>query len=237
MKFFVYLDSTQSTGTRPSSSLFNLNQPIVSMMQMKVKSFTFGNTLHNVVSPYNTLVFNSTSLTLPEGYYTFSELIDYINTALMANVLFTANLTVETHAVVLDSENSAVWTIGSNILQITSGMYKTFVLNPYRTYTGNFQSNIFLAQPMAIALTSQALQGSASRFITTADQRITNPFFICPVTDPFGSIQSPQFDLDFTLAFSNNSLNQFDLVLFDPATGRELVEVGHWSLILEIITR
>ena len=48
-------------------------------------------------------------------------------------------------------------------------------------------------------------------------------------------MQSPEYDLDFTLAFSNNSLNSFDLTIFDPATGRELTEI--WSLILEIHTR
>ena len=109
MKYCVYLDSTQSTGTRPSNSTYNLNQSVIGMQSLKVKSFTFANTLYNISSSNKQLNFDSTLLTIPEAFYTFSQLIKYIDDALMNSIAFTSNLTTEMHAVVLNADNLLTW--------------------------------------------------------------------------------------------------------------------------------
>ena len=237
MKYCVYLDSTQSTGTRPSSSTYNLNQSVIGMQSLKVKSFTFANTLYNISSSNKQLNFNRTLLTIPEAFYTFSQFIEYIDDALMNSIAFTSNLTTEMHAVVLNADNSLTWTIGNNILLRTSTMYDNFSLNQYVTYTGNFSSSLFLAQPLAIALQSNALQGSAMRFVTSANISITQPFWIVPVTSGNGEMQDPAYDLDIQIQCSNINLSQFDVLLYNPSDNRELEEINHWCMILEITTR
>ena len=237
MKYCVYLDSTQSTGTRPSSSTYNLNQSVIGMQSLTVKSFMFANTLYNISSSNKQLNFDSTLLTIPEAFYTFSQLIKYIDDALMNSIAFTSNLTTEMHAVVLNADNSLTWTIGNNILLKTSTMYDNFLLNQYITYTGNFLSSLFLAQPLAIALQSNALQGSAMRFVTSANISITQPFWIVPVTSGSGEMQDPAYDLDIQIQCSNINLSQFDVLLYNPSDNRELKEINHWCMILEITTR
>ena len=144
MKYTVYLDSSQSTGVRPSQAQFQLNQPLIGCTKISVLAFTFGNNLYNIVAPYNTLTFNSVTITVPPGYYTFADFISYINTALMASAPFLANLTVETKAVALTSVNQASWTIGANIMT-NSPLYDVFSLYAGYNYTGNFQSSIYFS--------------------------------------------------------------------------------------------
>ena len=237
MKYGVYLDSTQATGPRPSNSTYNLNQSVIGMQSLTVKSFMFANTLYNISSSNKQLNFDSTLLTIPEAFYTFSQLIKYIDDALMNSIAFTSNLTTEMHAVVLNADNSLTWTIGNNILLKTSTMYDNFLLNQYITYTGNFLSSLFLAQPLAIALQSNALQGSAMRFVTSANISITQPFWIVPVTSGSGEMQDPAYDLDIQIQCSNINLSQFDVLLYNPSDNRELKEINHWCMILEITTR
>ena len=81
-------------------------------------SFSFGNTLFNVVAGENTLVFDTVTVTVPEGYYPFAAFVTYVNTELMADVAFVANLGGNPTAVVLSgSGDEADWTIGTNVLQ------------------------------------------------------------------------------------------------------------------------
>ena len=129
------------------------------------------------------------------------------------------------------------WTIGNNILLKTSTMYDNFLLDQYLTYTGNFSSSLFLAQPLAIALQSNALQGSAMRFVTSANIAITQPFWIVPVTSGSGEMQDPAYDLDIPTQCFNINLSQFDVLLYNPSDNRELKEINHWCMILEITAR
>ena len=235
MRYNVYLDSTQSMGTSPSQCKFELYQQIVGAYRLKVKSFTFGNNLHNMNSTNNTLIFEDTSLTVPANFYTFGQLITCINNALMADLLFTANLTTEPNAVVLNADGiSATWTIGSNVLLSTSKLYDTFVLNEYLNYTGNFQSSIFLSQPMCIALFCSNLQGT--RFVTVDNVDQKGYFYVAPIQSGFGEMEPPAYDVDWTTQFSNNNISQLNIEIYDPSNNFLLTEIAHWALILEIET-
>jgi hypothetical protein len=49
------------------------------------------------------------TITVPNGYYTSSELVTYINDLLMADAAFLANLTTETAALELNAQNYINW--------------------------------------------------------------------------------------------------------------------------------
>jgi hypothetical protein len=229
------LDSRSSTGVSTSHVRFDLNQTLVNCHLLKVLSFTFGNSLYNFVAPFNVFQFNSTSLTVPEGYYNFADFINYVNNALMNDVLFTANLTIETAAITLNDENEADWTIGSNVLLPTSTVYSTFVLNPELSYTGDFHSEIFLCSPLAVALLSPNLQGE-NRYVSVSTNPIIGPFWVHEIRSPFGYLEFQKNDLVQTTQMSRNNISSFEIVVLDAMNQRELYEISNWVLLLEIHT-
>lgn len=240
MRYLLYLDSRQSTGPRTSSCSFYLNQQLVNATALKVISFSFANTLYNVTTLNNTLVFDTLTdtlnVTLDPGFYSFSDLITAINTACLASSPFVSNLGGAPNAVVLNSALQAVWTIGSNILQ-SGSLYANFLLQP-GTYTGNFTTTIFLASPLAIALQSNALSGP-SRFVTCYPQPTTSYFYCQAIQSGYGDVEPANSSIQqrWEIPLSHNNLNTVDVSLFDPATNRELTEMSQWSLILEIDTK
>ena len=50
-------------------------------------------------------------------------------------------------------------------------------------------------------------------------------------------MQDPAYDLDIQIQCSNINLSQFDVLLYNPSDNRELKEINHWCMILEITTR
>ena len=231
MKYVLYLDSFQSTSTKISNPSFQLNQPIVGAMEVKVVSLTFGNNLHNVVADRNTLVFNTVTVTVPPGYYTTINFVQYVNTVLMANVNFLANLTTETSALSLDAQNNVLWTIGGNFLQ-SGTLLPNFGITSI--LTGNFQSFLFLAQPSALAISCSQLHGGNDRFVSTKNNAITNIFYVGQIRSGFGEIEQPNYDFQFRTQLSRSNLSQIDFFIFDPSNGREITELNFFSLILEI---
>lgn len=234
MRFLIYLDSRQSTGNRPSNCFFNLNQPVINGSQARLVSFVFANSLFNVTENNNTLVFSTTTVNLPAGYYTFSQFVGAINTQLLAAPAFVALMGGAPNAVVLGPNNTATWTIGTNILQ-SGSLYSNLVLQRAATATGNFATLLFLAQPMAIALNSPSIQGP-SRFVNTHPLAVTSPFYVAHIESGFGEIESssPSLQLQWVTPLSHANIQGFNVVLTDPQNERELTEMSHWSALLEI---
>ena len=232
MKYILYLDSLQSTGARASASVFHLNQQILNAMQVKVLAFTFGNTLHNIVASSNTLIFDTVTVTVPPANYTFAELLTYLNTTLMANVAFAAKM-VALQALQLDTENNVLWTIGLNILQ---GGTLLSVFGITETKTGSFQSFLYLARPSSIAISCNAFHGGNDRFVTTKDNSIQNVFYVGQIQSGFGEEEPPNYDYQFTTQLSRSNLSQIELSIFNPCDSRELTELTHFSLTLELLT-
>ena len=235
MKYLVYLDSRQSMLDQPSRCRFSLNQTIIGAKQYRVLSFTFANTLYNVPAGANQLVFNTVTVSLNPAFYTYSDLITAINAQLMASTGFKANLpNGTTAAVTLNANNTANWTIGTNVLQ-SGGLYPTFQLLPRVSYTANFTTLIFIAGPMAVALNSGALSG-LDRYVT-AGVPISQPFYIQQITSGYGQMESsePALTLGYTGALSNQNIDTISVQLYDPQSWRELTEMSQWSILLEIV--
>lgn len=234
MRFLVYLDSRRSTGARPSNCFFQLNQPIIGGTQSRLVSFVFSNSLFNVTSENNTLVFSTTTVVIPSGHYSFSQLVTYLDTQLLATPAFVALMGGAPNAVVLSASNTALWTIGTNVLQ-GGTFYPNLVLQAGTTATGNFETLLFLASPMAIALNSPSIQGP-SRFVNSVPQAITSPFYVANVESSFGEMESssPSLQLQWVCPLSHANVQGLNVVVTDPENGRELTELSHWSALLEI---
>ena len=231
-KYTLCLDSSQSSGFRPSASVFQLNQPLINCSQVKVLGFTFGNNLFNVVEPYNNLSFDSVTVVVPEGYYTAQEFITYLNTELMTRIPFTSQLTTETKAIELIDEVVS-WTIGSNDV-ISGGLYSVFSFYTGYSNTGNFQSSIYLAQPCVLSLNCQQLIGN-DRYVTTKNMPITMQFWVGQVQSAYGEVEAPNSSFQMTTQLSNVNLSQLNLLICDAITGRQVTELSHFNLLLEII--
>lgn len=234
MRYLVYLDSRQSTGSNAATCNFNLNQTILGGTQVRVLSFTYGNTLRNVISGLNSLVFNSVTITVEPGFYNFADFITNINDQLMADAAFVANLGGNPAAVTLGPQNTALWTIGTNGL-LGGGLYPTLLLNVGDTYTADFETGLFLAAPMAVALTCPALQGP-DRFITSYPVQVSSPFYVQHVASAFGEMEPSAASLEARYAqpLGQTSINTLQVQLTDPATSRVLTEISQWSILLEI---
>ncbi len=64
------------------------------------------------------------------------------------------------------------------------------------------------------------------------DRPVNNqPFFICPVTEGYGSmcVYSP-YNMH-EIQIGNGSLSQLDFLICDNNSGRMLKELSHWSLL------
>lgn len=236
MKDRIFLDSRFALGQIPSTCGFPLNHQIVNAKQVKVMSFSFANTLYNVSSLNNTLVFNLLTVTLPPAFYSFSAFVTAINTALLANGPFVAAMGGAPNAVVLNTDNTASWTIGTNTLQ-GGTLYPNLVLAAGNSYTGNFVTNLFLACPQAIQLESSSLQGSDSRY-SACNASISNPFAIFVIESAFGQMESvgQSNQLLESTQLSNSNISRLDVVLRDASTLRELSEISHWCCLLEIFS-
>ena len=85
MLFSIIRSSDKATGTN-GDCVLNINEKISGYYGLY--SFTFTNSLYNVTSTNNRLIIADTSdvvlsdVTIPEGYYTGSELADYVTTQL-----------------------------------------------------------------------------------------------------------------------------------------------------------
>lgn len=236
MKYQLYLDSRQSSGPRPSSCFFNLNQTINNAIQVKVLSFVFANTLFNVIAPFNTLVFSTVTITVPPGFYAFSDFITYINTAMLASAPFVTALGMNPNGIALSAQNTALWSLGTNVL-MGGGLYSTFILQP-GNYTASFDSPIFLAAPQALSLISPSLSGNNSRFATAFGVPISAPFYTQAVGSGFGEMEQPSTSIEMQSKTELNyaQLDQITVLIADPNTGREVSELSMWSLLLEIAT-
>ena len=236
MRYLVYLDSRNSTGPRPSLCQFNLNQQIVNANQVRVVSFVFSNTFYNVNETNNQLVFDSFTLVIPPGFYTTSQLLTYIATTCQANLAFTSVSPAPANpCAYLDTDGvTLIWQIGGQALQPTS----LFVMDPNGSYNGTFSTGIFLGSPWAIALNSPALQG-ATRFVSAVPNKISAPFYVQHVQSAHGQIESSDTSVTMQWAtpLSHANLQTLEVTLTDPYLGRELVEAGSWSCLLEVIVQ
>lgn len=239
MKYLVYLDSRNSTGPRPSSCVFNLNQAIVNASSCRVVSFVFENTLYNVDPSNNTLVFNSGTFVIPVGYYTAQQLIDYICAATMAWTPFSGNEggSPLNPPLVWNANSCTVdWHIGNGNILLPCSVYSIFLLDPNQTYTNDFTTSLFLGSPWALALNSPSLAGN-NRFVSSVPNQPSSPFYVHHIQSGHGEIESsePSIALQYSTPLSHANIQQLFVTITDPYSSRELTEIGAWSCLLECV--
>jgi len=236
MRYLLYLDSRNSTGPRPSQCTFNLNSPIINASQVRVASFVFSNTLFNVDSSNNTLVFSTMTLTIPAGYYTAANLISYINAQCLANPTFNGPPSPPSSPCIQIVGTEVQWRIGNTNTLLPCSAYSIFCLDPTMTYTGNFWSNLFVAGPWALALNSPSLAGS-SRFVNAVPNQISSPFYVHHIQSAHGEIESSatSVELQWATPLSHANVQQLAVTINDPHSSRELTEIGPWSALLEVL--
>jgi hypothetical protein len=237
MKYLLSLESKNSP-TIPSTCNFVLNQPIINGSKLVVKSFTFANSLYNITSPNNTLVFNTPfTATIPQGYYTFSSYISTLNALLVGNATFLTNMSPATTAVSFNSSSNTVsWTIGSNSLTSSSLLW-TFALAP-GNYTGTFTSQIFLAAPSSICLHSPNIAPIMQNFCTNYTSPVSSPFYVGVINSSFGSMENTaeSHREHQSVVLGDQSITSLSITLRD-INFRELVECSGWALVCEVTTQ
>lgn len=170
----------------------------------------------------------------PVGRYSATQLVDYINTTCNATPAFTTGHAVPPDPVPLTIVAGQVsWKIGDNVLQPCSAL-TIFCVSGY--FTGNFSTNIFLANPWALSLHSPSLVGT-TRFVCANPNRITAPFYVHQIQSAFGDVESSESSiaLQYSTPLSHANLQQLDVLVLDPFSNRELVELSSWSCLLEVL--
>jgi len=177
------------------------------------------------------------TLTIPVGYYSAAELIDYINTQCLANPTFNGPPSPPASPCIQIVGTEIQWRIGNTNTLLPCSAYSIFCLDPTQNYTGNFWSSLFMACPWALALNSPSLVGNL-RFVNAVPNQISAPFFVHHIQSSHGEIESSETSvaLQWSSPLSHANLQQLCVTITDPYNSRELTEIGQWSCLLEIIT-
>jgi len=225
--FVVLLDSrSREAGSSIHAPTYYLTKPICGVSHVRVKSVQFANTLHNVRDGHNTIaVVDGLTGIVPVGYYTPTELISTVN-----------NLSI---GITLAYNGSMLqWDLGGKSIDvINSSLRTTFELQPDQTYTGLFQTRLFLASPMNVDFVYAELQ--TSYYSYAGRERSTNrqPLVSVPVLSGHGSMS---FFLPTTLTPLDTgglSFAQLSFLLCDSWSGDPLTDIGHWSMEIECFTK
>jgi hypothetical protein len=225
--FVVLLDSrSRDDGSSIYAPTFHLTKPICNVSHVRVKCVQFANTLFNVREGHNTigLVGGVLGIVQP-GYYTPSELTTVIN-----------GLSI---GVTLAYDGSMLqWNVGTGTIDVTNSTLRTTLeLQHGQTYTGTFQTRLFLASPMNVDFICSELQTSYYSYSGRERATNTQPLVSVPVLSGHGSMS---FFLPTTLTPLDTgglSFAQLSFLLCDSWTGEPLTDIGHWSMQIECFTK
>ena len=216
----IKLDTrSRQMGTTISNPTFNLSKDIPAVSRARVLSVSFANTLNNVDHNHNRLALTSQNIDVVPGFYSPQELAEELGG-------------------VYDPESNTIdLELGTdNIVVADSTLAQTLGLQANRVYTGSVELGpIFLANPIDIEWVSGQLQCYANSY-SDRDRKHTSPFFECPVKVGFGSQQTLRPYQLITLDQRGAHLGSINVCVQDALDGRELDEIGHWSMVIEFIS-
>ena len=223
--FRVLIDSrTRLPGTTHANAIFSLSRAISNVSQVRCRNFVFTNSLFNVAEGNDTLVLSSGTFTATHAFWSPADLVTAINGAAIGCTL-TLNLTT----------NVISWACGANTINVDDTTLKEALgLQENQTYTGNFDTQLFLASPINVDVICPQLQ--SGRVVYSSNQRREDtPIISVPVTAGFGAmvLYEPASLPSWHVGGSTIGMLNFNIT--DSWTGRELSELGPWSLQLEII--
>lgn len=215
----LYLDSRERYSGSPSNPTFILSKPILNVISVEMKSFSFANTLHNIDDDNNKLSINGIDISIPTGYYSPFEIIAKLRDL---------GLFCE-----LSTNNTITWEVGTNELIFYSSAADVFGLLPGVVYTANFKSILTLASPLAIQISSPSLQLHGGDISSSSSKRNRVPLMIVPVTSGYGVMQTYEHNYKLDLNISTRCLDKLTFNINDArAANRAIDELRMFSFII-----
>jgi hypothetical protein len=130
--------------------------------------------------------------------------------------------------------NDLLWDLGTSFIDTdATTLSETLGLQRGADYTGTFTTKLFLASPMNIDFICNQLTSTYNVYTGQQRQR-TQPFVSVPVTSGFGSMVVYAPSSLYNIDLMGTNIGQLDFRVCDSMTGRELSELSHWSIELEI---
>ena len=226
----LHIDSrNRLAGSSISAPRFNLSDSIVNVKRIAVKNVQFAHTIYNIRAGYNNELKTSGGIvTLSEQFYTPTTFVTALDAALAT--VFGAG----TYVTFDSSTNSLIWTLGTNVIDVTSNMSN--VLGLASSTTGNFTTTLFLAAPLNVSFVSPQLSVHKSNFFTISSPMQTfNPLVTVPVTGGYLSLVYYDPPRGKVLNINGGTLSTLDFAVVDTASGRLVEEISHWSIELEVV--
>jgi len=226
MKEHRLLLDSRSRNARSSTSRasYTLNQAIHNVVSVKVRHISFANTLFNVVTGHNDFHIAGVTSTLAPGFYSS---VDF-----MAWLTGLANVT----AVLNTSNNVITWTtVGAIDLTLTT-MRETLGLQQGVLYMGGFTTTLFLASPLNVSFCSPQLGTAHTTVFSGRSRLITSSFVTVPVTSGFGEMCFYSPSTLYPFSAGGTILSNIDIDIRDSLDGRDLTEISHYSVELEVTT-
>jgi hypothetical protein len=222
------LDSrTRQNGTTVSNPTFNLTQPISNVTTARVRSIQFTNNLFNIDENHNKIgLVGLQGLEITPGFYSPSQLIQKINDSGIG-----ISLTF------VPENNTLLWDTGDGVVDlVTSSMAQILGLQQGSTYTGNFVTTLVLASPMNVDFVCNQLGNSTYSYSGRVRENNIQPLISCPVVVGYGNMNIFIPPVLSHLDIGGTSLSQLNFKIVDSLDGREIKELGHWSLQIECFT-
>ena len=229
---FLHIDSRhRRQGTSHYNAEFNLTRPLRGVRRARVKSIQFVNTFFNITAENNNLSTSGGVVTIAVKYYTGTEYVNALNSALVA--AFGSG----TYATLDSMTNEVDWTLGSNTVSGKSTMAEMLGLqNDVSALTGSFSTTLHLARPQYLSWSCSQIQSTGS--VHTGDAKDgLQPVAIVPVCAAFLSAQTyaPTVERELVLDSGKNgrTISQLTFRVQDPSSGRDITELSSWAAVIE----
>jgi hypothetical protein len=231
----MLLDSRSRTvGSTPSRAHFNIIKSLRGVKKARVKSVMFVNTFDNITPDNNELKTSSGTASIPAGYYSGTQFLIELQTAL-ESVFGVGGAPYVT----FDSiNNNLIWTLGANEISGSSSLSTVLGLNEtQQMYTGSFTTRLFLALPTYVSFTIPQLSSVRTVHAGYDSKENFQPFCTVPVTSSYLGLDTYQQDYERVIELTSNnngtSISAMDVIVQDAYTGREITEITNWSMLLE----
>ncbi len=206
----LYLDSRErQSGSIISNPTFVLSSPILNVTSVEMRSFSFGNTIHNIDEDNNQLNINGNDVIIHPGFYTPLELTQKLGELGLSCTV---------------STNILTWQVGSNVFSCGPGAADIFGLEQNTVYSGNLTSILTLASPLAIQISSPSLQIHGGDVSSSSSKRNFAPLMIVSVTSGYGVMQvyEPNHKLEFHI--SNRCLDRITFNIHDARANHRRID-------------
>ena len=222
------IDSRNRTNfdQHPNTCHFQLQNGVL-VTQAQLMSFSFTNLFYNITTQNNVIyIDNQIAATIQPKFWNASDFVSELNSQLKTF------LNQESDVVTLDTNSNELnWTLADHTITYSSMIN---VLGITNNTSGIFTSQLTLFGPLTVLI--DCAQLNQRTFNTTFGFAAnTNQYlFGIPVNSSYLEVQNFQPDSKYVQYYDPGLLiNTLDITFRDQATG-QLLNIGEWSMILEI---